>query len=154
MANHILIGMNGRLLNTLIELNSWELTLTKGRDTMFTFKAIDHIQLAAPKGSEERAREFFIDLLGFEEIEKPEELKKRGGVWFRCGNVQVHIGVEEPFSPARKAHPAFEIENIEVLKNHLRTSGIEIIEDNKLPGANRFYVSDPFGNRIEMLEWK
>lgn len=120
---------------------------------MFTFKSIDHIQLAAPKGSEDSAREFFRDLLGFEEMEKPEELKKRGGVWFRCGNVQLHIGVEEPFSPARKAHPAFEIENIEALKKHLRINGIEIIEDDKLSGANRFYVSDPFGNRIEMLEW-
>lgn len=120
---------------------------------MFTFKAIDHIQLAAPKGSEDIARQFFRDILGFEEMEKPEQLKKRGGVWFRCGNIQVHIGVEDPFSPARKAHPAFEIENIEALKNHLVTNGIEIIEDHKLPGANRFYVSDPFGNRIEMLEW-
>lgn len=120
---------------------------------MFVFKAIDHIQLAAPKGSEDRARKFFIDILGFEEMEKPEELKKRGGAWFRYGNTQIHVGVEEPFSPAKKAHPAFEVENIESLKKHLIKHGVEVIEDNNLPGANRFYTADPFGNRIEILEW-
>jgi catechol 2,3-dioxygenase-like lactoylglutathione lyase family enzyme len=120
---------------------------------MFRFKAIDHVQLAAPKGSEDTARGFFGDILGFEEIEKPEVLKKRGGVWFKYGNTQLHIGIEEPFIPARKAHPAFEVENIELLKTHLITTGVEIIEDNNLPGANRFYVFDPFGNRIEILEW-
>ncbi|MEW9052919.1 MAG: VOC family protein [Neobacillus sp.] len=121
---------------------------------MFTFKAIDHVQLAAPKGSEDTARKFYKDILGFEEIEKPAELKKRGGVWFRFANVPLHIGVEEPFIPAKKAHPAFEIENIEQLKNHLVKNGIEIVEDNLLPGATRFYISDPFGNRIELLEWQ
>jgi catechol 2,3-dioxygenase-like lactoylglutathione lyase family enzyme len=120
---------------------------------MFIFKTIDHIQLAAPKGSEDKARKFFKDILGFEEMEKPEELKKRGGVWFRFGSYQVHIGIEEPFSPAKKAHPAFEVENIDELKEHLITNGIDVVEDNNLPGANRFYISDPFGNRIEVLEW-
>jgi catechol 2,3-dioxygenase-like lactoylglutathione lyase family enzyme len=120
---------------------------------MHLFKAIDHIQLAAPKGCEDTARKFFIDILGFEEMEKPEELKKRGGVWFRNGGTQVHIGVEEPFAPAKKAHPAFEVANIEALKIHLLANGVEVIEDNNLPGANRFYTADPFGNRIEILEW-
>ncbi|MEK4535883.1 VOC family protein [Peribacillus sp. FSL K6-1552] len=119
----------------------------------FIFKAIDHIQLAAPKGSEDTARKFFKNILGFDEVEKPEELKKRGGVWFEFGNYQIHIGIEEPFYPAKKAHPAFEIENIEELKKHLVTNGIDVIEDDKLPGAKRFYISDPFGNRMEMLEW-
>ncbi|PLS01870.1 VOC family protein [Neobacillus cucumis] len=119
----------------------------------FIFKAIDHIQLAAPKGSEHKARQFFKEILGFDEIEKPEELKKRGGVWFQFGNIQIHIGIEEPFYPAKKAHPAFEIDNIEALKRHLKLNGIEVIEDNNLPGANRFYIIDPFGNRIELLEW-
>ncbi|MDN4492743.1 VOC family protein [Ureibacillus aquaedulcis] len=119
----------------------------------FHFKTIDHIQLAAPKGSEEEARTFFNGILGLAEVEKPEELKKRGGVWFAFGNYQIHIGIEEPFSPAQKAHPAFEVENIEALKDHLKNYGIPIVEDNSLPGANRFYVSDPFGNRIEILEW-
>jgi len=120
---------------------------------MYRLKVIDHIQLAAPKGCEDQARSFFIGILGFEEMEKPAELKKRGGVWFRNGNIQIHIGVEEPFAPARKAHPAIEVENIERLKKLLTESGIEVIEDDNLPGANRFYTADPFGNRIEFLEW-
>ncbi|CAM4040492.1 VOC family protein [Mesobacillus thioparans] len=118
----------------------------------FKFKAIDHVQLAAPKGSEDEARKFFSGILGFEEIEKPAELKKRGGAWFQFGSVQIHVGVEEGFVPAKKAHPAFEVENIEELKKHLSVSGVEYLEDDKLPGTNRMYVSDPFGNRIELLE--
>ncbi|WP_416825147.1 VOC family protein [Ectobacillus polymachus] len=119
----------------------------------FIFKTIDHIQLAAPLGSEETARNFFKGILGWDEIEKPKDLKKRGGVWFTFGNQQIHIGIEEPFSPAKKAHPAFEVEHIEELKRHLITNGVHVIEDDKLPGAKRFYISDPFGNRIELLEW-
>ncbi len=119
----------------------------------FKFKAVDHVQLAAPNGSEEQARRFFGGLLGFEEIEKPAELKKRGGAWFKFGLCQIHVGIEEPFIPARKAHPAFEIEDIEGLKQHLSSSGVDFTEDDNLPGANRIYVNDPFGNRIELLEW-
>ncbi|WP_210363989.1 VOC family protein [Bacillus sp. REN3] len=119
----------------------------------FKYKGIDHIQLAAPKGCEEKARAFFGEILGYEEIEKPEELKKRGGVWFRYGACQIHIGVEDPFTPARKAHPAFEVENLEKLMKHLALSGVDYMKDSNLPGANRIYVYDPFGNRIEFLEW-
>ncbi|MFS0864074.1 VOC family protein [Fredinandcohnia sp. 179-A 10B2 NHS] len=119
----------------------------------YTFKAIHHIQLAAPKDSENQFREFFQGVIGFEEIEKPEELKKRGGVWFQFGQYQIHIGIEEPFSPAKKAHPAFEVENIEQLKQHLRANNIPINEDDNLPGATRFYAFDPVGNRLEFLEW-
>ena len=119
----------------------------------FTFKSIDHIQLAAPKGSEDTARHFFKDILGIDELEKPKELKKRGGVWFQFTNHQIHIGIEEPFYPAKKAHPAFEIENIEALKIHLIKNGIQVIEDDNLPGAKRCFISDPFGNRLEFLEW-
>lgn len=119
----------------------------------FKFKAIDHIQLAAPKGSEEIARKFFVDILGFDEVEKPVQLKKRGGVWFAFGHYQIHIGIEEPFHPAKKAHPGFEVENIEALAEHLTKNGINILRDDNLPGAKRFYVSDPFGNRLEILEW-
>lgn len=121
---------------------------------VFQFKAIDHVQLAVPKGSEETAKKFFKGILGFEEVEKPEELRKKGGVWFQAGGIQLHIGIEEPFSPAKKAHPAFEVANIEELKRHLTENGIDFIEDDKLPGATRFHLSDPFGNRIEILEWE
>ncbi len=119
----------------------------------FAIKKIDHIQLAAPKGCEEAAREFFSGILGLIEVEKPGELKKRGGVWFEFGTFQLHIGVEEPFSPAKKAHPAFVVENIEELKGHLRVKGVTFTEDDLLPGASRIHVHDPFGNRLELLEW-
>lgn len=117
------------------------------------FKAIDHVQLAAPSGCEAAARRFYNDILGFEEVEKPEVLKKRGGVWFKYGDVQIHIGVEEPFSPARKAHPAFEVLNLAHVKAHLAKHAIDFTNDTLLPGAKRIYVHDPFGNRLEMLEW-
>ncbi|MEK3993377.1 VOC family protein [Psychrobacillus sp. FSL K6-2365] len=119
----------------------------------FAFKSIDHVQLAAPKGSEIIAKHFFGEILGFQEVEKPEVLKKRGGVWFQFGNYQIHIGIEEPFSPAKKAHPAFQVENLEALKTHLMKHEVHFIVDTDLPGANRIYVNDPFGNRIEILEW-
>ncbi|KGP71231.1 VOC family protein [Pontibacillus yanchengensis] len=119
----------------------------------FAFKSIDHVQLAAPKGGEDEARSFFTEALGLTEVEKPAELKKNGGVWFSFGNNEIHIGIEEPFSPAKKAHPALEVENLELLKKHLTEKNVEYIEDDRLPGANRIYVYDPFGNRIELLEW-
>lgn len=119
----------------------------------FVFQSIDHVQLAAPKGSESTARTFYGEILGFTEVEKPELLKKRGGVWFAFGSYQIHIGIEEPFAPAKKAHPAFQIENLNALKVHLSKSDVSFIVDTDLPGANRIYVHDPFGNRIEILEW-
>lgn len=119
----------------------------------FKFKAIDHIQLAAPRNSEEQARKFYGEILGYVEIEKPEELKKRGGVWFQYGICQIHIGIEEPFKPAKKAHPAFEVECLDALMMHLSTNGVDYTEDSNLPGAKRIYIHDPFGNRIELLEW-
>jgi catechol 2,3-dioxygenase-like lactoylglutathione lyase family enzyme len=119
----------------------------------FEIKKIDHIQLAAPKGCEEEARAFFHGVLGLREVEKPEELKKRGGVWFEFSTFQLHIGVEEPFSPAKKAHPAFVVENIEELKTNLKENNVAFTEDDNLPGASRLHLHDPFGNRLEILEW-
>lgn len=119
----------------------------------FIFKKIDHIQLAAPRGSEEKAREFFSGILGFIEVEKPEILKKKGGVWFEYNGCHVHIGIEEAFAPAKKAHPAFQVEGLEDLKEHLAKNEIDFVEDTDLPGANRIYINDPFDNRIEILEW-
>jgi catechol 2,3-dioxygenase-like lactoylglutathione lyase family enzyme len=124
----------------------------EGKTMTFEIKAIDHIQLAAPKGSEEEARRFFHAILGMKEIEKPEELKKRGGVWFEFGRYQLHIGIEEPFSPAKKAHPAFNVTSIEELKQHLITHGIEVREDQSIPEVVRFHTDDPFGNRLEFVE--
>ncbi|EKN70738.1 Glyoxalase/bleomycin resistance protein/dioxygenase [Neobacillus bataviensis LMG 21833] len=119
----------------------------------FVIKKIDHVQLAAPKSCEDTAREFFAGVLGLIEVEKPEELKKRGGVWFEFGTFQLHIGVEEPFSPAKKAHPGFVVENIEELITVLRKKNVAYTTDNNLPGASRIHVHDPFGNRLEFLEW-
>jgi len=112
---------------------------------------LDHVQLAAPAGCEQAARAFYGELLGLEEIEKPESLRSRGGVWFRCGDQEVHLGVEEGFSPARKAHPAFHVAGYDALLASLRRSGVEAVEDDAIPGVRRSYVHDPFGNRIELL---
>ncbi|GAB3803226.1 VOC family protein [Virgibacillus kimchii] len=120
----------------------------------FTYETLDHVQVAAPAGSEDEARGFYHDKLGFTEIEKPDTLKNNGGVWFQAGGVHIHIGVEEPFTPAKKAHPAIRVRNLDALQGHLRTVEVGFLVDDRLPGAKRFYVSDPFGNRIEFLEWK
>jgi catechol 2,3-dioxygenase-like lactoylglutathione lyase family enzyme len=109
---------------------------------------LDHVQLAAPPGCEEEARRFYGELLQLPEIPKPEELQPRGGVWFQVGAQQVHIGVEEPFTPARKAHPAFRTDELDALAERLAP----VRWDASLPGVRRFFVSDPFGNRIELLE--
>lgn len=120
----------------------------------FHYETIDHVQLAAPPGSEEEARNFYVKILGFREVEKPELLKANGGVWFQAGTINIHIGIEKPFVPAQKAHPAILVKNIEKLKEYLNENQVDFIVDYKLPSANRFYLSDPFGNRIEFLEWE
>ncbi|MFP7495032.1 VOC family protein [Terribacillus saccharophilus] len=120
----------------------------------FFLKKLDHVQLACPRGSEAQAREFCVEILGFEEIDKPANLQARGGVWFSCNAIMVHMGVEEPFSPARKAHPAFEVEGLGSLRRHLDDQNISFADDVNLPGADRIYVHDPFGNRLEFLEWQ
>lgn len=116
------------------------------------FLAIDHVLLAMPKGGEKKAHEFFHGVLGFEVIEKPAELARRGGIWFRFNHYELHLGVLEPFVPAKKAHPAFRVEGLEVLKEHLSDRGVSYIEDEELPNVNRIFLEDPFGNRLEILE--
>ena len=113
---------------------------------------IDHVQLAAPPGCEADARRFFGELLGLEEVEKPEPLRSRGGVWFRVGAQQLHVGVDADFSPARKAHPALSVSGYDELQNRLRSAGIEVIDDDSIPGRRRCFVADPWGNRIELVE--
>nr|WP_275422368.1 VOC family protein [Paenibacillus mucilaginosus] len=125
-----------------------------GNAVPFSFEGIDHIQLAAPEGCEEEARGFYAELLGWQEIPKPEPLKKRGGVWFQCGTHQVHIGVQQDFRPALKAHPAFAVRGLEELRARLVQIGIHVIDDEirAEEGISRIYVRDPFGNRLEFLE--
>jgi catechol 2,3-dioxygenase-like lactoylglutathione lyase family enzyme len=115
---------------------------------------IDHIQIAAPKGCESAAREFYGSILGLAEIEKPAALGGRGGCWFRCGDQQLHIGVESAFQPAKKAHPAFAVANLDKLRESLITHAVKITDDDSLPGTRRFFAHDPWGNRIEFVEVK
>ena len=117
---------------------------------------IDHVQLAAPPGCEDEARRFFGGLLGLEELEKPEPLRDRGGVWFRVPNPggreqQLHVGVEAEFAPARKAHPAFVVRGYAAVCARLRAAGAVVREDDAIPGVRRCYVDDPWGNRIELV---
>ncbi|SFI31215.1 MULTISPECIES: VOC family protein [unclassified Bacillus (in: firmicutes)] len=120
----------------------------------FKIQGIDHVQLAAPEGCEEKARAFYGNILGLEEIPKPAELRKRGGCWFLCGSQELHIGVEQKFSPAKKAHPAFYVQHIEYFQEKLTQKGVAVIVDTARPDVTRFYVLDPFGNRIEFMERK
>ena len=114
---------------------------------------LDHVQVAAPPGCEEAARHFYGELLGLAELDKPAALRARGGVWFAVGTQQLHIGVEEPFSPARTAHPALRVDpnGLDAMANRLRAAGVEPRWDEELPGVRRFYADDPWGNRIELL---
>jgi len=116
------------------------------------FAAIDHVQLAMPPGKEEMARGFYRDLLGMVELVKPPELAKRGGCWFESGGVQIHLGVEADFRPAKKAHPALRCRDYADLIARLKRAGVEIIPDDAIPGTVRCYIHDPFGNRIELIQ--
>ncbi len=113
---------------------------------------IDHVQIAAPKKCEEAARWFFGEILGLAEVTKPDPLLARGGCWFQIGSRQLHIGVEEPFTPATKAHPAFSVSDVDGLYKRLIDSGIDSNWDSTLPNLRRFYANDPWGNRLEFLE--
>jgi catechol 2,3-dioxygenase-like lactoylglutathione lyase family enzyme len=113
---------------------------------------IDHVQLAAPRGCESAARAFYGGLLGLAELPKPEALAARGGCWFRAGSQQLHVGVEEPFAPARKAHPGLIADDLEALAERLHAAGHDVAFDDAIPGAKRIHVADPFGNRLEIRQ--
>lgn len=104
-----------------------------------------------PAGKEAQAQAFYSEFLGMVEIEKPAELKKRGGCWFQSGAVQIHLGVEPEFCPARKAHPALRCVNYDALTERLKSAGVEVINDSSIPGVRRSHISDVFGNRIELI---
>src|SRR5205809_5298300 len=113
---------------------------------------IDHVQVAAPRDCEAEARAFYGGLLGLEELPKPEALRSRGGCWFRAGAQELHVGVEEPFAPARKAHPGLVVDDLAALAERLRSRGIDVTPDETIPGVERAYVADPFGNRLELRQ--
>jgi catechol 2,3-dioxygenase-like lactoylglutathione lyase family enzyme len=118
----------------------------------FSFERLHHVQLAIPAGVEDRCRAFWGELLGMEEVEKPPVLAARGGCWFRSAGVEVHLGVEEPFVPARKAHPGLLVRDLAGLAAALESAGVQVTWDPEFPGHDRFYAADPFGNRLEFLE--
>lgn len=113
---------------------------------------IDHVQLAMPPGGEEKARTFYEGVLGIPEVQKPANLAVRGGCWFERGALKVHLGVEAEFRPARKAHPAFLVKDLQALVAEINAAGFAVRTDEPLEGYERVYVDDPFGNRLELLE--
>jgi catechol 2,3-dioxygenase-like lactoylglutathione lyase family enzyme len=121
--------------------------------TRVTILGIDHVQLAAPPGCEAEARRFFGGVLDLREIEKPPSLAARGGVWFAAGKQQIHVGVEERFVPASKAHPALLVKSsrLEDMAGRLAQEGAPVTWDDELAPLRRFYTADPWGNRIELI---
>ena len=112
---------------------------------------IDHVQLAMPVDREDEARAFYTGILGLRELPKPAALSKRGGAWFACGTLQLHLGVETDFRPAKKAHPALRIEDFDALITALQHAGYETKDDTSIPELRRAFTCDPFGNRIELI---
>jgi catechol 2,3-dioxygenase-like lactoylglutathione lyase family enzyme len=114
-------------------------------------RRLDHVQVCIPRDMEARARDFYGRLLGLEEIEKPDVLKKNGGMWYKVADVQLHVGVEDTVAPSKR-HPAFEIEDVEGVRAYLEQNGVRTKDEPVVPGVRRFSFFDPFGNRIELLE--
>ncbi len=118
-----------------------------------TVCGIDHVQLAIPVGGESLARRFYGELLGLTEITKPPNLAARGGVWFQCGPLQLHLSIESDFRPAKKAHPALLVSDLIGLLHTLTVAGCEVKSDlEPVQGLHRAFTSDPFGNRIEFVQ--
>ncbi|MBR7675767.1 VOC family protein [Streptomyces daliensis] len=122
-------------------------------------EAVDHVQLAAPPGSEDALRAYYAGVLGMTELPKPPALAARGGCWFASGDptgappgVVLHLGIEEDFRPARKAHPGIRVRGLDALATALRAAGAPVTWDEALPGHRRLYSADPVGNRLEFLE--
>jgi catechol 2,3-dioxygenase-like lactoylglutathione lyase family enzyme len=122
-----------------------------GKDTM-PIRSLDHVQLAMPPGREAEARAFYAGQLGIPEVRKPPQLAKRGGCWFERGALKVHLGVEADFRAAKKAHPAFIVDDLAGLSSALAKAGHTLQSDEPLQGYHRVFVNDPFGNRIELME--
>ncbi|HYY58368.1 MAG TPA: VOC family protein [Pyrinomonadaceae bacterium] len=114
-------------------------------------KRLGHLQLSIPPGGEDRARQFYGGILGLEEIEKPDALKPGGGMWYLIADIQLHIGIEDGQGRSKR-HPAFEVEDLDAVKKYLHEQGVEIREEVRIPGVERFSLFDPFGNRIELFE--
>jgi catechol 2,3-dioxygenase-like lactoylglutathione lyase family enzyme len=118
----------------------------------YRFDGLHHTQLAMPAGAEPEVRAFYAGILGMTELDKPPVLAARGGCWFRSGALELHLGVERDFSPARKAHPGILVSDIDALAARLTASGADVEWDDNFPGHRRFYAHDPLGNRLEFLQ--
>ena len=117
-------------------------------------RGLDHLQIAIPRGGEQQAREFYVALLGFVETRKPRALSARGGLWLVGPGLHLHLGVEDPFLPARKAHLALLVDDIGTARGVLRAGDVEMADDDADIGVARFYAHDPFGNRLEFVSVK
>lgn len=119
---------------------------------MIDWRRLDHVQLCIPPGTESEAREFYGDVLGFDEIPKPDSLRATGGLWFRAGDVELHLGVEAVESPLSKRHPAVKVGNLDRARTRLVANGVAVSDEIPIPGRDRFSFRDPFGNRLELLQ--
>jgi catechol 2,3-dioxygenase-like lactoylglutathione lyase family enzyme len=113
---------------------------------------LDHVQLAMPAGGEVAAVAFYEGILGITQVAKPDHLARRGGCWFEDGDLKVHLGVDPNFRPAPKAHPAFIVDDVRSIAGAVAAAGFEVKDDEPLDGYDRVYVTDPFGNRIELMQ--
>lgn len=113
---------------------------------------LHHVQVSGPAGCEDAMRAFYADALGMTELEKPERLRARGGVWFRAGAAEVHVGIEEGFTPARKAHPGIAVSDVDELARAVEAAGAPVTWDDAIPGLRRFHTTDPVGNRLEFQQ--
>ncbi|MFJ9927371.1 hypothetical protein SAMN04490357_3490 [Streptomyces misionensis] len=114
--------------------------------------ALDHVQLAAPPGSEDALRAYYTGVLGLTEVPKPPALAARGGCWFESGTVRLHLGIDPGFRPADKAHPGLRVHGIDAWAARLAAHGAPVTWDDGLPGHRRFSSRDPVGNRLEFLQ--
>ena len=150
IANRPLFGRRGNTCTCNAGESDGLLAMTS---TTMKILSIDHIQLAMPFGEENKARAFYLNVLGFTEIPKPAELAKRGGTWFQSEGARLHLGVEQDFRPARKAHPAFIVDELDVLITKAQSAGYETDSSQPpLDGYKRAHIFDPFGNRIEFMQ--
>lgn len=118
---------------------------------MTLIRGLDHVQLAVPAGAEEQCRAFFVGVLGMPEVVKPPVLAARGGVWVQAGAQQLHLGVEKEFQPAKKAHPAFAVGDVDAVAERVAAAGHRVTWDDAIAGTRRFFTDDPFGNRLEFV---
>jgi catechol 2,3-dioxygenase-like lactoylglutathione lyase family enzyme len=118
----------------------------------FELIGIHHVQLAMPEGEDADAVAFYADTLGLTQVPRPEALSPRGGVWFTSCDLEIHLGVEDQFRPAVKAHPAILVKGLGTIRTRIEDAGYKISDTVQIEGFDRVYVRDPFGNRLELIE--